>query len=430
MAGSAQKNFTPPLYNAATHPSMSTLIITLPLSAGDAATRYDYVLTPEGQTVGVQSGAAAAGLPDTSQGVDETVAVVPVEALSWHQLELPKGIGPNAPRLRAVLQSLLEDRLLDDMEDLHLAIGPGTVAGGPAWVAVCGKTWLRQHLQVLETAGRPVTRIVPEFAPHAGALQVHSLGEPGQARCVLSGQGVECGIVHLPLTAAMLAVGLGRDALPEEAEVWAEPAVAALAEQLLQHKTALQQRPHRLVLAAQTSWDLAQFDLASTGRTRMLKRLSMAARDVLRAPRWRAARWGTVLCIVAQLVGLNAWAWKEQAALKARRSAIQDALTQTFPAVKVVVDAPVQMAREVAALRQTTGTPSGRDLETMLAALGTALPAHKLASAIEFTSGEVRLKRLQLDPGESDNVNAKLKAQGYILRPEGDSLVIQQGATP
>jgi general secretion pathway protein L len=409
---------------------MSTLIIPLPLSAGDTATRYDYVLTPEGQTVGVQSSAAATGLPDASQGVNETVAVVPVEALSWHQLELPKGIGPNAPRLRAVLQSLLEDRLLDDLEDLHLAIGPETAAGGTAWVAVCGKTWLRQHLQALEAAGRPVTRIVPEFAPHAGALQVHGLGEPGQARCVISGQGVEGGVVHLPLTAAMPAFGLGRDTLPEDAEILAEPAVAALAEQLLQHKTVLQQRPQRWVLAAQTSWDLAQFDLASTGRTRMLKRISVATGDFLHAPRWRAARWGAVLCIAAQLVGLNAWAWKEQAALKSRRSAIHNALTQTFPAVQVVVDAPVQMAREVAALRQTTGAPSGRDLEAMLAALGSVVPAGKAASAIEFTSGEARLKGLQLDPGESDSVTTRLKTLGYALRPDGESLVLKQDTAP
>ena len=150
---------------------MSTLIIPLPLSAGDTATRYDYVLTPEGQTVGVQSSAAATGLPDASQGVNETVAVVPVEALSWHQLELPKGIGPNAPRLRAVLQSLLEDRLLDDLEDLHLAIGPGTAAGGTVWVAVCGKTWLRQHLQALEAAG--FSDIVNVLHGFEGDLDAH-----------------------------------------------------------------------------------------------------------------------------------------------------------------------------------------------------------------------------------------------------------------
>jgi hypothetical protein len=70
-----------------------------------------------------------------------------------------------------------------------------------------------------------------------------------------------------------------------------------------------------------------------------------------------------LLLLAANLIGLNAWAWKEQASWQSRRSAIDSTLTRTFPAVKVVVDAPVQMAREVAALRQATGAPSGSDLE-------------------------------------------------------------------
>jgi len=409
---------------------MSTLIITLPPSTGDATTRYDHVLTPEGQTVAAQATAFPASLPDASRGVSETIAVIPPENLSWHQVDLPKGVGTGSPRLRPVLQSLLEDRLLDDPEDLHLAMEPGARAGSPAWVGVCDKAWLRQHLQVLEKAGRTVTRIVPEFAPHTDPLRLQFLGEPAQAQMVISGQGVAGGVLRLPVTTTMLALALGREGLPEQAEVLAEPAVAALTEQLLQQKAGLQQRAQRIVLAAQTPWDLAQFDLASTGRTRTLKRVSATARDFLTAPRWRAARWGTVLIIAANLIGLNAWAWKEQASWQAKRSAIQSTLTQTFPGVKVVVDAPLQMAREVAVLRRATGAPSSRDLETMLGALGSAMPAGRSVSAIEFAAGEVRLKVPNLGAGELAGVSAKLVPMGYNVRAEGDGLLIRQDAAP
>ena len=409
---------------------MSTLIITLPLSAGDAAARYDHVLTPDGQTVALHATAPAAGLPDARRGTSDTVAVVPVEALSWHRVELPKGIGASSPRLRAVLQSLLEDRLLDDPEELHLAIEPQAAAGAPAWVAVCDKAWLRQHLQGLEAAGHPVTRIVPEIAPNTDSLQLHLLGEPGQAQAVISGEGVEGGVLRLPLSADMLALALGREGLPPHAEVFAEPAVAALAEQLLQHKAGLQQRPQRQIAAAQTPWDLAQFDLASSGRTRTLKRLTAAAGDFLHAPSWRAARWGAMLLFAANLVGLNAWAWKEQAAWQAQRNAIQSTLIQTFPGVKVVVDAPLQMAREVAALRQATGAPSARDLEAMLGALASALPEGQAISAMEYTSGEARLKGLSLDPEASAALNAKLRPLGYTARAEGDGLLLKQVSAP
>jgi general secretion pathway protein L len=409
---------------------MSTLIIYLPLSAGDDATRYEHVLTPDGQTVAANATASAGLLPEAGRGTDEIVAVVPAEAASWHRVELPKGVGAGSPRLRAVLQSLLEDRLLDDPEELHLAIEPRAAAGQPAWVTVCNKIWLRQHLQVLEAAGRPVTRIVPEFAPHTDPLRLQILDEAGLPQMVISGQGVTGGVVRLPLTAGALAFALGREDLPDQTEVLAEPAVAAKAEALLQYKAELQQRPLRLVRAAQTSWDMAQFELASTGRSRTLKRLFATAQEFRHAPQWRAARWGVGLLLVANLVGLNAWAWKEQSAWQSKRSAIQSTLTQTFPAVKVVVDAPVQMAREVAALRQATGAPSSRDLEAMLGAMGSVLPAGKAATAIDFTAGEARLKGLNLGADESASIIAKLKSLGYATRTEGDSLLIKPESAP
>ena len=73
------------------------------------------------------------------------------------------------------------------------------------------------------------------------------------------------------------------------------------------------------------------------------------------APEWRAARWGVAMLLLTQLIGLNAWAWKERSALQAKRDAVRTTLTTTFQSVRVVVDAPVQMEREVAALRQATG---------------------------------------------------------------------------
>lgn len=404
---------------------MSTLIISLPLSAGDDTTRYEHVLTPDGQTAAAHAVAGARLLPDVGRGTDEIVAVVPAQATSWHKVALPKGVGPRSPRLRAVLQSLLEERLLDEAEDLHLAIEPGVSAGQPAWVTVCDKTWLRQHLQLLEAAGRPVTRVVPEFSPHTDPLRLQVLEEAGQPQLVMSGQGVEGGVERLPLTPGALAFALSGADLPAQSEVLAEPVLAEKAEEVLQTKVELQQRPQRLVRAAQTSWDMAQFDLASTGRTRTLKRAAAVTQAFRHAPQWRAARWGVGMLLVANLAGLNALAWKEQAAWQSKRSDIQNTLTRTFPAVKVVVDAPVQMAREVAALRQATGAPSSRDLEAILGAMGAALPAGKSVTGIEFSAGEARLKGLALNAAEAASLTAKLKTLGYAARTEGDSLLIK-----
>lgn len=410
--------------------TMTTLIVTLPLALPSATTEYDYVLTPDGLTLADHGRAPAALLPAAAKPGGDVVAVVPARALSWHQLELPKGTlgksAGNPQRLRAVLSGLLEERLLDEPEHLHFALAPDARADAPVWVAVCDRAWLRAALQALETAQRPVSRIVPEFAPDTATSQQHTLHVTdglAPAQLVLPGAH---GVTVLPLSAAALSVL----AWPAEAEVVAEPGVAALAEQMLKRRMSLQQSAQRWLQAAQSPWDLAQFDLANSGHARTLKRLASGWHAFWRAPQWRAARWSSVLLVATHLLGLNAWAWKEQAVLDDKRAAIRAALTGTFPGVTVVVDAPVQMERAVAALRQATGAASGHDLEAMLGHLSALVPANRSLTAIEFAAGEARLKGLNLSVDEASVLATRLQVKGYATRVEADTLVIRQEAGP
>ena len=50
---------------------------------------------------------------------DELVAVIPALALSWHAVELPKA---PAGRMRAALEGLLEEQLLDEPQVVHAAV--------------------------------------------------------------------------------------------------------------------------------------------------------------------------------------------------------------------------------------------------------------------------------------------------------------------
>ena len=402
---------------------MRTLIVCLPSTASSSTTSYDYSLTADGRTL-LDHGSVPPDLLPSAERGSEVVAVVSAGQLSWHSVELPRGIGAGSPRLRAVLENLLEERLLDDPGQLHLALAPGTASSGPVWVAVCDRAWLRSHLQALEAAHCPVTRIVPEFEPETGPLQLHVIGEPDLPQLLATGEALGS-VMRLPLSAAGLAL-LPAIADDQDLQVLAEPGVAALAEQLLQRKVSLLTRPQRWLDAAGSSWDLAQFDLTSSSRSRTFKRLSGIGREWLQSPVWRPARWGVVLLLAANLLGLNAWAWKEQSALQSGRAAAQAMLTQTFPQIKVVVDAPLQMEREVAALRQATGASSGRDLETMLAAVGSALPADRAAGAIEFSAGEARIRGLRLSAQEGSALAIRLKSQGFTARLEGDVLTVKQ----
>jgi general secretion pathway protein L len=396
---------------------MSTLIVSLPLESASNATEWAYALTPDGRALSDHGKAPAALLPQPRGAGAEVVAVVPVQALAWHRVDLPKGIAPGSPRLRTALEGVLEEQLLDEADAVHFALQPGTRSGEPAWVAACDRAWLRNALQLLDGAGRPVSRIVPEFAPE-GAPALTVIGDPDQPVVVASS---EQGVLSLPLSAAALPL---LPALAEEAPRLAEPAVAGIAEQVLQQKFTLQQAPQRWVDAARTRWDLAQFDLASSPRARTLRKFATGWGEVLRAASWRPARWAAVALVTINLVGLNAWAWKERASLTAKREAVRHTLTDTFPQVKVVVDAPVQMEREVAALRQQTGVASARDLDAVLGALAATVPAGRVPSTLVYSGGELRVAGLALSPDELRAAAAQLKALGYSAVSEGATIVV------
>ena len=406
---------------------MATLILTLPRTGLQAGSVVDYVLSPDGLAVGTASSAPLALLPSAGTGrVTETLLLVDAAQLSWHRVQLPKGAAGNSSRLRAVLEGLLEDQLLDDPATLHFALAPGAAKDASTWVAVCDKAWLRSSLQTLEAAGITVARIVPELVPDAladasqsaGAGSLYAIDNAGQPLLLHASAS---GVTPWPLQASTVALLQW----PQDAALRAEPAIAALAEQLFGRSVQLQSRAERALAACQSDWDLAQLDLVNNQRSRSLKRLGGAARTLLQAPRWRAARWSLLALIAVNLLGLNVRAGAERAALQAQRKAIDTVLTGTFPATQVVVDAPVQMQRAVAALQQNTGALGMRDFETLLGAWAHAAPTAPAPSGIDFANGELHLHGVALAGPALAEATQALKAQGYTLIATGTDLTLR-----
>jgi general secretion pathway protein L len=404
---------------------MATLLLTLPRTGLQAGTAVDYVLSPDGVRVASASSAAPALLPGANGSgtsnlgrITEVVLMVGAAQISWHQVQLPKGVG--SARLRAVLEGLLEDQLLDEPAALHFAVAPGAAKAATAWVAVCNKSHLQQSVQALEAAGLTVARIVPELVPPTGdgkgtLCAVENAGQPLLLQA--DGKGVQPWPL-LPGTVSLLN-------LPQELPLTAEPAVAALAEQLFGRSVTLQSRAERALAACQTDWDLAQLDLVSNQRSRSLKRLGNAWQTLLHAPRWRAVRWGLVALLAVNILGLNVRAAVERADLKAQRKAIEAVLTTTFPATQLVVDAPVQMERAVAALQQSTGALGARDFETLLGAWAQAAPDAPAPSGIDFANGELQLHGLTLSATSLAQATGTLKTQGLVLKATGSDLILK-----
>ncbi|WP_293662546.1 type II secretion system protein GspL [Rhodoferax sp. OV413] len=384
-------------------------------------------------------------------GGDGTVLVVPAGALSWHRVNLPPGLlsrsgQPRTPaRLRAVLEGLLEDQLLDEPAQLHLSLQARSDSPGPHWVAVCQRSWLRSVMDTLTRAGHRVQRIVPEWAPEvreapspeietANTLKLPRplwiTGSEDAAELVWSDTD---GVHRRNLASLARGPAGGADAtaalhLPagwaDQAPLWAEPACAALAERLLRREAKVQARTQRLQACAAADWDLASDEFAN--RSARLRRATEAALVLWQGSAWRPARWALGLLCLVQLAGLNAQAWQAREALAAQRSVIQSVLLTTFPYTPVVVDAALQMQRAVDALGPGSGQAQSRDLERILEAIGAVSPAEPAPLAMEFVAGELRLDMSEgvALPGSSALMSEGLQARSYRLRADGPRWVV------
>ena len=165
------------------------------------------------------------------------------------------------------------------------------------------------------------------------------------------------------------ALALAGTRCPKARPCWPSRPWPSSAESLLGRRVPIVKPAERWLQASRSPWDLAQFDLASTGRARASKKLGAIWRAAVARPRMARRALGRAWC----------WCWRSSSAStpgpgrSAARStpsaaAVNNILTQTFPSVQLVVDAPVQMVREVAALQQATGGVSAIDLEPMLGA--------------------------------------------------------------
>jgi general secretion pathway protein L len=288
-------------------------------------------------------------------------AMVPACALSWHRVQLPAGLGRSASRVQAALAGLLEDRLLEDTARLHLALPARWTSGEATWVAVCDKAWLQAHLQALHEAGLRVQRIVPLQAPAPDAPTLQPAGDD-----------TADGTQHWPQALA-------------------------------------------------SDWNLAQFELQSRLRMAGSHRLPAMAQALLSQPQWRATRWGLLALLVAQLAGWNAWAWTTRRHWQAQEDQWTTVLQQSFPHIQVVVDAPLQMAREVTRLQRQAGELGPRDLETQLRAMGTALPPGVPGpSRLSYQDGVVQWPAPGMSAAQKTAFEQALHHQGYDLQPQGE----------
>lgn len=377
---------------------------------------YAYALSPDGLAIASQGSCAAALLPRA-----ESVALVLADSdVSWHRITLPKA--PPA-KLRAALAGMLEEALLDDADAVHLALAPHAVAGEPTWVAAVSRPWLTAELAALEKAHVFVDRVLPIIGPDDPPSGHFFHAEAAEGESLALTWAHADGVAALRLQGG-LARSLLPNPLPEGTRLSATPAAAAAAEQWLDAPVAVVSPAERALEATRSLWNLRQFDFAR--RSKGIRALRDALRG-LRSPAWRPLRYGLVALVVTQVIGLNVWAWHLRSTVEARRAAQVALLQTTFPQVRAVLDAPLQMQREVALLRSAAGKPDESDLEPLLQAAAAVWPAELAAvESVRFEPGKLTLAASSWDAAQIDQFRAQLRPQGVQVETVDGRLVLSR----
>lgn len=382
------------------------------------------------------NGGRLADLPKAPKAGFPCKVVIPASAVSWYRVQLPAKSLPSGqpwlrgdyPRLRTILEGLLEDQLLDEPQQVHFAIGPNPQDSGSVWVAVCHRTWLHKIIESVRSAGFQIDSISPEMHPARSddERQGWLCNDEGEMYWLWNDvAGVHRRPWHIHQPAPW------SNEIPA-AQIRAEAAVGEFAPSSLGENVEVSSHTDRLIQAAQSRWSLAQFDLSLSHSWD--KSLQLGWRTWMQDARWRPMRFALVTLLLVHLLGLQAYAWHAKTILNEQKIAINKILTETFPKTQVVVDAPAQMQKAVEQLQKSSGQISASDLEYLLSHWGSALDSVPSASSqyrpsqIQYQNGTIEITGIELQTTTQEALQQQLTAAH--IRVTFDSNKVRMSAAP
>ena len=322
-------------------------------------------------------------------------------------LLVPANVPPLAlPKLRLALPNLVEDRLVQDAQQCHIALGP-RLGAAPArgWRAprepqshalmIADRAWVRFILDTFGTHKHRTCHLLPAqlclpFETPATVLQAEaandaeraepSLDAPAEPVVAVAETAVAVATIALdaappsdPDAPAAVDItvrtgpadGYGLRLMPANVGNWLAiapaPATLMVSPALRELAPTLSTDPAAATLdwatwaagaraaLASGEADLCQFDFANGG---------MAGVDWRR---WRLPIALAVLIVMVQLIGMNARWLTLRAEQKRLDAAMRTQLQTAFPNTPVILDPPAQMRRQVEQLRLAAGKSAPED---------------------------------------------------------------------
>lgn len=383
---------------------MSRLVLRLPADERPGA--VPYVRLDAGGAVGAAGETQLALLPK----LGPCIAVWPAEELTLLGLQLP---AMPAARLQAALAGALEDRLLGEVSQQHLAAAPREADGSVRTAACCDRAALRRALDRLDHNGLEVGRVVPEPAllepgwaclqrlddEHVRVVWRDTSGEAGWLHLRADGGAATC--PRLPLRI------LVEPGLEDLAEAWFGGAV----------EREPCDRGRWLARAAESGWDLRQFDLAPRAAA---QRLWSSVREQAATPAWRRVAWLGATLVALELLGMNLHALQLRRRQADLERQLDSTVAQALPGTPALLDPSLQMRRALDAARLRAGAPTSDGLEVLMGEAARVLGGTR-PLALDFVPGSLSLR---LPPARAAGAAQRCSALGLACSASGDSLTV------
>jgi general secretion pathway protein L len=350
-----------------------------------------------------------------------TIVVAPASAVLFVRVTLPKVRGT---RLMRLLPLAVEDTIASSPEDIHVVL-VDHLPGGASVVAVVGRKWLDTTLAELAKHGFEPVRLLVETELAAQPAQAGP-AQPwvvvrtpaggfaclGQGETIALDLGDEPGTLPLALrlarnthrrqgeTPAEVLVFTSPGASPTDADAWGRALEVPV-------RSAGDWHPERVDARGLQATDLLRGDYGTNRDAGAVKRMLKLA----------AIAAATVLGLHAMLT-LGDW-WRLKTETRQLRAQMETQFREIFPDAQAVVDAPLQMRRNLGKLRREAGMPDRSDVVPLLAAVGPVLVAvGAQAERMRYERGELELQISLPGPNEGEALARRLATPGYRVRVE------------
>ena len=382
---------------------MTTLQIYLPEAgiANDSDAALRYVMRANTGELQRSGTAPVAELPHA----DRVDIIVPASLVLFTEVKLPPVRGQ---KLRQLLPYAVEEKILSDPDQVQVAAGARDELGMTR-VAVVDRAWLDASCDRLRQLGmRPengyAETCLPELEPNAWTLIWD-----GHAGFVRTAVGAGLALDSMGDGAAPFALRRAVDEartnarLPEKIILRATDAAASVADlQLWTTQLGVSVVPGQ-------DWHWAPRFLNTANAINLLQgdyAPSSSLRELL--PQLRPILLLAGLIIGAQVLATGVDWWRLNHERKTLTTEMNKTFKSAFPEATVVVDAPLQMQRNLAELRRASGQSQPNDFLPLLAKLMPSINTATGIEAMSYDQGTLKVDALFRDEASVTELRSQI----------------------